>query len=91
MNRSVSFGPKIQEPSKFTVHEPFMGTVTVQMNETFRRLLSNFIDEVDAASKVEPELWAFRKALENPAESKLKYETKRNSFKNGAFRNESTY
>lgn len=62
---------------RFSVGEPFSGVVTVQMNQEFSNLLQRFIDAVDEAETVEPELWAFRRALGNPAQSKLKYEQKK--------------
>ncbi len=68
--------PPEQRP-RFTVHEPFMGVIVVQMNLAFSSLLQRFIDEVDEADSVEPELWAFRRALGDPVESKLKYDEKR--------------
>ena len=65
-----------QKPA-FNVHEPFMGVVVVQMNHVFSALLQRFIDEVDAADTVEPELWAFRRALGDPAGSRAAFEAKR--------------
>lgn len=55
-----------------------MGVIVVQMNSSFSNLLQQFIDEVDAADTVERELWAFRRALGNPAQSRQRYDQKRN-------------
>lgn len=62
---------------RFTVHEPFMGVVMVQMNQAFSSLLQRFIDEIDETNTVESELWAFRRALGDPTVSRQKYEEKR--------------
>ncbi len=70
-----------EQRARFTVHEPFMGAIVVQMNQTFSNLLQRFIDEVDEADTVEKELWAFRRALGDPAESKQKYDQKRRGTK----------
>lgn len=74
--------PPEQRP-RFTVHEPFMGVTVVQMSLAFSSLLQRFIDEVDEEESVEPELWAFRRALGDPVESKIKYEEKRNRPEGG--------
>lgn len=68
--------PQEQKPA-FKVQEPFMGVVVVQMNHLFSALLQRFIDEVDDADAVEPELWAFRRALGDPAGSRAAFEAKR--------------
>lgn len=70
-------GSAPEQRPRFTVHEPFMGVTVVQMNLAFSSLLQRFIDEVDEEASVEPELWAFRRALGDPVESRTKYEEKR--------------
>ncbi len=68
--------PQEQRP-RFSVQEPFMGVVAVQMNCAFSTLLQRFIDEVDEVQAVEREVWAFRRALGNPTESRQKYNEKK--------------
>lgn len=48
---------------KFNVSEVFEDTVVVQMNIEFADLL---LDLLNNAGRVEPEIWAFKKALEDP-------------------------
>lgn len=66
-----------EQKAAFVVHEPFMGVIVVQMNAIFSALLQRFIDEVDDAETVEPELWALRRALADPAGSRAAFQAKR--------------
>lgn len=68
--------PPEQRP-RFVVQEPFMGVIVVQMNHEFCNLLQHFVDAMDAAQTVGPEVWAFRRALGNPAKSRKVYEEKK--------------
>lgn len=64
-----------QKPA-FVVQQPFMGVVVVQMNSLFSALLQQFIDEADAVKTVEPEIWALRRALNDPAGSRAAFQAK---------------
>lgn len=68
-----------EEPSKpvFNVQEPFMGVINVQMNESFASLLCNLLGDIDGG--LEPEIWAFKKALADPQGCKDFREKKRRS------------
>lgn len=69
---------------KFNVVEPFQGTVIVQMNREMRELLSDFIDFVttdyyndEEVDRVEREIVAFGKALQDPVKSRELRDSKR--------------
>lgn len=48
----------------FNVQEPFQNVINVQMNETFAALLCGLLEDIDGG--LEPEIWAFKKALADP-------------------------
>lgn len=68
--------PQEQRP-RFVVQEPFMGVIVVQMNLEFSNLLQHFVDAMNVAQVVGSEVWAFRRALGNPAKSRRVYEEKK--------------
>lgn len=61
----------------FNVCEPFQGVVVVQMNKEFSELLLDFIDDMNKDVQVEPEIWALRRALQDPSGSRTARDAKR--------------
>lgn len=49
---------------KFNVHEPFLGIINIQMNQEFAERLVSFLEDIDGM--LEPEIWAFKKAIADP-------------------------
>lgn len=66
-----------QDTARFTVHEPFMGVMVVQMNTTFCKMLQQFLEDAHGKGAIEPELWALRRALSNPHASRRRFEEKK--------------
>lgn len=69
--------PDFQERPKFTVHEPFNGVTTVQMNMAFSQMLQNLFNDLE---DIEPEFFAFLLALRNPMSAKERFNEKRRNF-----------
>ena len=55
------------EPS-FLMCEKYMNVIVVEMNEAMRDLIRKFINEIEG--RIEDEIWAFNRALENPEASR---------------------
>lgn len=49
---------------KFNVNEPFLGIISIQMNQEFADRLVTFLEDIDGV--LEPEIWAFKKAIADP-------------------------
>jgi len=55
------------EPS-FLMCEKYMNVIVIEMNEAMRDLIRQFINEIEG--RIEDEIWAFNRALENPEASR---------------------
>lgn len=71
----------------FNVQEPFQNVINVQMNESFAALLCGLLEDIDGG--LEPEIWAFKKALADPQGCK-NFRDKRKKRFNQPYRNDNS-